>query len=446
MNYWILPSNEDKFRLSDLLKVRKLVDWKQHNNYEVGDVVFMYNSRPWHRILYMMSVERVNVPSSEYLNGRQFWKDPKECDKGLKENRFVRFRLFASAPSSANLTFDDLQKKGLKSSLQGAVKVTDSDLLYYIKKEILPDTKEKIARICWNSQGWVKPSGPEGKAKSQSYESENGYGHEEWLLDRSKIMSDGYHYAFLEPLRKSSFEGTRDIHLYTITPERKRKYIGCIYDAEYVSSSQADQIWSDYVTCGWADSMKDDLNEYGLHLSHSFGNEKFAQFNVRFKFDKFVDYSDQQLFFRMDDPSMSNSHYKLLNKRSTFLFETSTQSVIDSSSEGILDPNNQIPEGAKSRITVNRYERSQEAREQCLKAKGYSCSVCGMNFEKMYGNIGKEFIHVHHVVPISEIGQSYIVDPIHDLEPVCPNCHAMLHHGANGKVLSIAELKKLIQK
>lgn len=63
MNYWILPSNEDTFRLTDCLKENNLVDWKQHNNFEVGDVVFIYNSTPNHRITHEMSVERVNVPS-----------------------------------------------------------------------------------------------------------------------------------------------------------------------------------------------------------------------------------------------------------------------------------------------------------------------------------------------------------------------------------------------
>jgi predicted HNH restriction endonuclease len=28
---------------------------------------------------------------------------------------------------------------------------------------------------------------------------------------------------------------------------------------------------------------------------------------------------------------------------------------------------------------------------------------------------------------LSEIGGEYIVDPVADLRPVCPNCHAVLH-------------------
>ena len=55
------------------------------------------------------------------------------------------------------------------------------------------------------------------------------------------------------------------------------------------------------------------------------------------------------------------------------------------------------------------------------------CSICGFDFEKNYGELGKGFIHVHHIVPVSKIGPNYIIDPVKDLIPVCPNCHAMLH-------------------
>ena len=64
----------------------------------------------------------------------------------------------------------------------------------------------------------------------------------------------------------------------------------------------------------------------------------------------------------------------------------------------------------------------------------------------MYGEVGKGFIHVHHIKPISEIDKEYVVDYKKDLIPVCPNCHAMLHRKINGRNLSVDELKKLIKK
>ncbi len=37
------------------------------------------------------------------------------------------------------------------------------------------------------------------------------------------------------------------------------------------------------------------------------------------------------------------------------------------------------------------------------------------------------FIHVHHLKPQSSRGGEYEIDPVLDLVPVCPNCHAVMH-------------------
>ena len=84
-------------------------------------------------------------------------------------------------------------------------------------------------------------------------------------------------------------------------------------------------------------------------------------------------------------------------------------------------------EGAVSQVTTNRYERNPINRQLCLTAHGYSCQICGFNFEDVYGELGKEFIHVHHIVPVSASHGEYRINPVKDLIPVCPNCHAMLH-------------------
>ena len=62
----------------------------------------------------------------------------------------------------------------------------------------------------------------------------------------------------------------------------------------------------------------------------------------------------------------------------------------------------------------------------------------------MYGTLGEKFVHVHHLLDLSEIGQEYKVDPINDLRPVCPICHAMLHR--RRPALTINELKGIIEK
>ena len=87
-----------------------------------------------------------------------------------------------------------------------------------------------------------------------------------------------------------------------------------------------------------------------------------------------------------------------------------------------------IREGALRQVTVNAYERSLKARAACIGYYGAKCYVCDFEFQKIYGKkLGAGFIHVHHVLDIAQVGEEYTVDPIKDLRPVCPNCHAMLH-------------------
>ncbi|MFH5877438.1 HNH endonuclease [Arthrobacter sp. NA-172] len=101
------------------------------------------------------------------------------------------------------------------------------------------------------------------------------------------------------------------------------------------------------------------------------------------------------------------------------------------------------PDEAVSRVEVNRYERNPEARRICLAFHGTSCAVCGFSFEVTYGDIGKDFIHVHHVVPVSQLGSGYRLDPVSDLVPLCANCHAMAHQHA-GTPRTVAELRVAI--
>ena len=101
-------------------------------------------------------------------------------------------------------------------------------------------------------------------------------------------------------------------------------------------------------------------------------------------------------------------------------------------------------EGKERTFNGTRYERNSINREICLASKGYRCSVCGISMEQLYGEIGKDYIEVHHIIPVSEYGEERLIDPLEELVPVCPNCHAMLHR--RKPPYSIDELKAKIKK
>jgi hypothetical protein len=109
-----------------------------------------------------------------------------------------------------------------------------------------------------------------------------------------------------------------------------------------------------------------------------------------------------------------------------------------------VDDETEYWEGATRTVRVNAYERNAAARQKCIAHWGARCSACEMSFEVQYGDIGTGFIHVHHLRSLSEVNEHYQVDPINDLRPVCPNCHAMLHR--RQPPLTIEELSTRLKR
>ncbi|WP_211222986.1 HNH endonuclease [Salinimicrobium terrae] len=101
-----------------------------------------------------------------------------------------------------------------------------------------------------------------------------------------------------------------------------------------------------------------------------------------------------------------------------------------------------LPEGAVHKVLVNKYERSKINRSICLQHFGSDCQVCGFNFKEKYGEIGEGYIHVHHIIPVSQLGNNYQVNPIKDLIPLCPNCHAMVHK--KSPPMEVEELRNIL--
>jgi 5-methylcytosine-specific restriction protein A len=165
-------------------------------------------------------------------------------------------------------------------------------------------------------------------------------------------------------------------------------------------------------------------------IRRDYGDEAYAR--AIGSLEKHLDY-----YFGLNGDRLE-SHRKVLANHLSFL-PASLQSF-DSPEEITVAATH--TEGSVRHVLVNAYERSSAARAACLAHYGHTCSVCGFDFEKTYGLIGKDFIHVHHLKEISSIAQSYQVDPVQDLRPVCPNCHSMLHRRT--PAYSIDELKQAI--
>ena len=177
--------------------------------------------------------------------------------------------------------------------------------------------EDKVARICWNTNYWQKPSGAEGKSKNKkAYEKLTGYGHEEWLLDTEKII-DGYHYAYLQAIgaHRDKYIGKKfNISLYSINNDTKERWwIGEIKSVEVITPKESKKIYKIYKKKKWFKEMLQQLKAVGANVSDfkSIGAEYFS--TIKFKPSN-LQLLDEPRQFAHDDPAITSDFYNLKNK------------------------------------------------------------------------------------------------------------------------------------
>ena len=175
---------------------------------------------------------------------------------------------------------------------------------------------DKITRICWNTEGWRKPSGPQGKSKNKkAYEYKYGFGHEEWLLDTTKLIS-GWHYAHLKAisLHRQKYMGqTFNISLYSIDDDTKQRWwVGRILNASVITDDESRGAYLAYKANGWLDEMEQQLTRENANTTE-FRNTRPDSFAVIRYRPKDLQLLDIPLQFAADDPAVGATYYVLLN-------------------------------------------------------------------------------------------------------------------------------------
>ena len=178
----------------------------------------------------------------------------------------------------------------------------------------------RFSKICWNYNGWCKPSGLVGKSPDKkSYERKNKFGHEEWLFDFDKLI-DGYHYAALQPIGKfrDVYIGkTFDIHLYSVNSKEKQWYwVASIRNVEAVDRTHEADAIKAYRKNGWLDEMAGDLNAIGANEKKFLASVRSdGLFNVRFKPEDVVWFGAEPVPFEPRE-KITHTRYTLLTANS----------------------------------------------------------------------------------------------------------------------------------
>ncbi|NVJ64645.1 MAG: hypothetical protein HWD84_10520 [Flavobacteriaceae bacterium] len=264
------------------------------------------------------------------VNGADRWIGYKldgynSTKKKLPEDKLAILVEFQKKPewSWPKISFDDIGSYDWDSLLSESKSYVEAlDDSYDALKKVL-NKHSKLARITWNTNNWIKPSGRYGKSKNDSHESEKGFGHEEWIFDGDTVLN-GFKYGFLEPIHRSRDKHSGevyDITLFTRDWDTKTDYwVTTLKDVEVLDKTQSEQVLAEYKSRGWYDQMKRDLIKQGLSgdaLEDWVKDDPWKLFNIRFPVAELSRLSEDLLEIenKNDIPSM---RYVLMDFQKNF--------------------------------------------------------------------------------------------------------------------------------
>ncbi len=127
---WIIPANPKYYDHDGAFEKFGFIDWSQHVNFSVGDIVYIYSGAPESRLTAITSVEKTDMSFSEKVDDSEFYKADDLENKNQNRDRFVRLRIINKL-DDPRLNYDNLAKHGLNSRPQSALRVT-KELSNYI--------------------------------------------------------------------------------------------------------------------------------------------------------------------------------------------------------------------------------------------------------------------------------------------------------------------------
>ncbi len=107
-------------------------------------------------------------------------------------------------------------------------------------------------------------------------------------------------------------------------------------------------------------------------------------------------------------------------------------------------PTRNYQEGGIKEIAVELIRRNPLLRTRAIAAYGYTCIVCGFNFEQQYGDLGAGYVEVHHLRPLSARKAKHTAS-VKDVKVVCANCHRILHRNGRNP-LPVETLREAVLK
>ena len=408
MRKWIFPCNPNKYDVDAAFNKLNELEWSQGRfRVEVGDLIYIYVGKPIKSIKYLCEVTETDIPVENCkLNDGEFSLigRPNITDALL----YMKIRLIKKYEEGI-ISLEKMEKHGVNGRIQSA-RTVPKELENYINNQVDSNTSNTATYIVF--QGY------------SSSECEDGFLWAPFVDEKGKAY---HHWSRLADLKP----GDKVFHYYKGYIKAISKITSTYVEAPHPYRAGDNEILEHNGRLVLCDPY---ILEEPIDIS------KFTKTIIKYKSDNYSAFNkngkaNYGYLFRLE-PEIA----MLFNKAVTEKYDPLPEELVPFEEK-------QIVEGAKKIITVNSYERDPKAKKRCkdfyLKRDGrITCQICGFDFGDVYGTEYLNMIHMHHIVPMSEIGEEYIVNPEKDLIPVCPNCHMVLHAGEG---ISVEELKNRLK-
>lgn len=304
---------------------------------------------------------------------------------------------------------------------------------------------KKVSRVCWNTNGWVKPSGSKGKSSNKdAFENDAGFGFEEWLFDTSKQI-DGYCYGYLRSIaskkdRSKYFNEKLDISLYAIetdTSFNQRYWIGEIRQVEVIREQESKRIFKIYKDNGWYDQMLAQLEAAGIPKQKLNDEDASTLFSLRYKPNNLLKSNPIIPFERFDGIVKADYYNNLYD-----FIRTPNSDIVyglnDEENQRLKDLENDKSIGTVEKEQLIKSRRGQGIfRYSLLKLYKSQCVATGIDFE--------DILVASHIKPWAKSNNTEKLDQYNGLL-LSPNIDTLFDKGYisfddDGKVMISDQLK-----
>lgn len=166
MEYWLRSANYKLYNHEKAFEENKFIDWSQgHNKYEIGDIVFIYATKPFQKIMYKTRIEKMNLRFEETIDDKKYFTKYGKNKEVNKDKLYLRLKLIQKF-NDDRLNLNFLKKNGLKNPPQGPQRIKEKLLMYLkdiigenqiqktetdeiknIEKEYIGKNKEAILKV-----------------------------------------------------------------------------------------------------------------------------------------------------------------------------------------------------------------------------------------------------------------------------------------------------------